>query len=566
MKKIIYLLFIAALSVFASCDVEKLLDKQDVDPNTPEMVFSDKTKVRQALTHLYGSMWFAGSQGVDPITDQGCAVMDIATDNAISPAVGDTAIKFTRSTLTPDQNPFYYNPWTVYYRGIRSANLFMANIYTSPLTDQEKELMYNEARLLRAIYYHDLMRFYGALVIIGDEIVDPMTTALVRSSMQATIDYIVGEYDAVIAENVLPQVRWTDNIDYGRMTLGVAYAYKARTLLYAASPLNADQNDHTWAEAAAAAKELIAKGWYALHADATKPELSFARFFNERTSPEQILTFLRGATNGLYKNLPSGSPWNNTTAWPGTAVTMNGVDAFAMKSGVAPILGYNPDGTPIINPLATGYNDATPFVGRDPRLDQTVLHHGSTWVLNGVTVTMDITRHTMGLVGKTNLCMRKFLDDRTDHIKGQSTQQNLPMMRYAEVLLNYVEARNESLAAPSQADIDEMIGYMNDIRTRAGADLLSPSAAWTQQSLRAQIRLERRMEFMLEGHRFYDSRRWLEAEKDFNGAIYGYDIVNGRFTRKLITNRIFLKRLYRLPIPTRDAVGSGGGIWQNEGW
>ncbi len=568
MKKIISAISLGILSALVSCNVEGLMEKQDTDPNSPDKVFGDKDKVRQALTHLYGSVWFTTSNGgFNLFNDGGNAFLETATDNAVTPSEKDPAKVFTMGTLTAASTPFFQsNPWSIYYQAIRSANVFMANIDRSPLPDDEKTLMKEEARLLRAIYYHEMFRLYGALVIIGDEIVDGMTTSLVRSSLEDTVTYIVDEFEAVIDNGILPEYKWAENGDHGRATLGMAYAYKARTLLYAASPLNSpDQPAAKWAAAVDAAKDLINKNWYSLHYDATTPGLSFARFFNERTSGEQILSFLRAPTQDLYRNLPPGAPWNTVTSWAGTAVTMNAVDAFAMKDGKKPITGYNSDGSPIIV-SGTGYDDTKPFDNRDPRLDMTVLHQGSKWTVNRTVVTLDVNAHTANnSLAITNICLRKFLDDRIDHWGGATTNINVPMMRYAEVLLNYAEAKNESSASLSAEESEEIVGFINDIRIRAGADALSPTG-WTQQTLREQIKMERRMEFMLEGHWFYDVRRWKEGGKYFDGAIYGMDVVNENIVRKRVQERVFLDRQYRLPIPTRDVSGSSGRIWQNTGW
>lgn len=574
MKKILYIpVFLVTVFFLISCDVDKLMDKEEIDPNSKEEVFKDKTKIRESLTHLYGSMWFCNTQGGFSLFSAQCGLLDNATDNSIFPGQGDNAKVFTLSTLTASGKPFANGtePWTHYYRAIRSANVFMANIVGSVVTEEEQVVMKEEARLMRALYYHEMFRFYGALVIIGDEIVDGMTSSLVRASMEQTVNYIVSEFDAIIENGILPGFRWAANNDYGRMTLGMAYAYKARTLLYAASPLSTpDQSSQQaaakWAAAAKAAKDLIDLGWYTLHEDATKPELSFARYFNERVSDEQILSILRAPTQDLYRALPSGAPWNHATAYPGIAITLNAIDAFAMKDGTKAILGYNPNGSPIINP-ASGYSDARPFDNRDPRMDMTVLRHGAKWKINGETITYDVNLHTANIQqGVTNILMRKFLDDRIDHWNSSSrTDMNLPMMRYAEVLLNYAEAKNESSASLTQSEIDYIVDCINLVRNRAAADPLA-KAGWTQETLRDQIKMERRMEFMLEGHRFYDVRRWKEADKYFNADVYGMDIVGGNMVRRKVESRIFLDKLYRLPVPSREVAGSKGNIWQNPGW
>ena len=90
-------------------------------------------------------------------------------------------------------------------------------------------------------------------------------------------------------------------------------AYKARTLLYAASPLF-EASGVTWAQAAEAAQETIdyceGGGFHSLYYDPLEPEKSYSRLFNERVNRENILVYLRAPTNDLYNLFPAFNPWN----------------------------------------------------------------------------------------------------------------------------------------------------------------------------------------------------------------------------------------------------------------
>lgn len=557
-----YILIFIILIGLVSCNSEGLMEKTDTDQETAYKVFTDKEKTIKALTHLYGSTWFCADKngGFNVFNDGGYSFLECATDEAKIPGDKDPARNFTMSTLTAEASPFLKNPWQFYYQAIRSANVFLMNIHYCPVPESEQLIMADQVRLLRALYYHELFRFYGALVLVGNDVSEGMQMNYTRSTLEETVKYIVDELDYIIYESSLPEGQWSGT-DFGRVTKGVAAAYKARTLLYAASPLNSDDSQDKWGQARDAAQYLMNSGWYELYKDPVNEAESYARVFNTRVSKEIILAVQRGKMRDLYNNLPSGEPWSAGVTWPGTGVTFNYVDGFGMMDGQVPVLGYNADGSVILNPNVNNYDDAKPFLNRDPRLEKTILHHGSTWKLKGQTVTLDITKHTVGQpLEMTNIVLRKFLDDRIDHMNNELTDMNFPMMRYAEVLLIYVEAANEAGDAAGP-----LIDILNNIRGRAGATLLSKTG-WDKISLRNQIKLERRMELSWEGHRFYDLRRWKDCETTLNGPIWGMKLENGAIKRKKVETRTFLNKLYRLPIPSNDVNGSGGKLVQNQGW
>ena len=105
-----------------------------------------------------------------------------------------------------------------------------------------------------------------------------------------------------------------------------------------------------------------------------------------------------------------------------------------MLDGSQPILGYESNTKAIINPNS-GYNVNSPYTNRDPRLAQSILCDGATWPLvNGKPAAIDLSKSYRWGSG---YFLTKFLDDRIDHRKGGTTYMDFPMMRYAEIMLDY---------------------------------------------------------------------------------------------------------------------------------
>ena len=182
------------------------------------------------------------------------------------------------------------------------------------------------------------------------------------------------------------------------------------------------------------------------------------------------------------------------------------VDCYDMLDGSQPILGYESNTKAIINPNS-GYNVNSPYANRDPRLAQSILCDGATWPLvNGKPAAIDLSKSYRWGSG---YFLTKFLDDRIDHRKGGTTYMDFPMMRYAEILLDYAEAENE--AEDTNTAREKAIAQLNRIRLVP----VSRQTYWPQiiiRQLRERIRKERRVELCFEDHRFFDIRRWLIAK------------------------------------------------------
>ena len=570
MKKILRYSMVVLL-LFTSCDNEGLMDTTELDELTPEKIYSDVEFTRRVLYSLYGRMRQETPQNNGTFS----RLFNMATavsllDNATDDGAGNMARtggpipgiqQYVTAGITGSSNPVNnQHPWIWHYTAIRSANIFLANVMESPLEAAEKQSSYNQARFLRAYNYHELFRWFGALVI-STEPLDPFAFETTkRETLQNTVKFLIDEFDALSQPGVLPD-QWGD-ADYGRATRGAALAYKARTMRYAASPLHQGSGVN-WAQAAQAALDMIQYsdngGIHELYYDPVEPEKSYTRYFNERKNKENILVNLRADNNDLYMLFPAFNPWNVNKEL-GTCPTQWLVDCYDMADGTQPITGYNADYSPIINP-ASGYDDQNPYANRDPRLAQSVMYHGMTWpMVNRAPATMDLTIPERWISG---YFVTKFLDDRIDHMAGGTTSQNFIMMRYAEVLLNYAEAINE--AENTALARERAVEQINRIRLRAGITNPLVASDYNQATLRERIRKERRVELSWEEHRFFDIRRWKIASEVMRRPATGIKIEDGKFVRFTLDNRAYNERMDLLPIPLAE-VNNSPLIHQNPGY
>ncbi|EKF54235.1 RagB/SusD domain-containing protein [Galbibacter marinus] len=553
------------------------------------------------------------------------------TDESLFTHSGRGINTITESRSNPvDQGWINYNyNWTDMYRRIRATNIALENL-EDPLFDNQQvaDRLVGEAHFLRAFYYHQLLRYYGAVPIVDKAYgLNDEDYLLPRNTYEECVNFIIADCDKAID---LLQGQPTAT---GRATDVTAMALKARMLVYAASDLHdiptasansatiggysnpeylgyvsGDQNAR-WQKAKAAAKAVVDKNLgYKLNltepatpeeamdnylalsmgggsavADASAEiELILGRYFVDEK--DEAGTWI-GRANG-----PNG--YHN---WSGNTPTQNLVDDYEMIDGTQ-FDWSNPD------------HAAAPYENRDPRFYMTILYDGADWKprtadvvgtdpynqiqtghyevigANGNVVVYDGVDTRNSSIedwngSYTGYTMRKFIDP-DPAIVNQTDRQKVPfpMFKYTEAVLNYVEACIE-LGEDAEART-----WLNKIRFRAGL----PAVTESGEALMDRYRNERRIELAYEEHRFHDARRWMiapttlgeqvqtidifgELKPGANVETYGYNTDNYIYHYNVynldpgIENRQWLDKMYFISIH-RDEMNRNDLLKQNPGY
>jgi hypothetical protein len=472
-----------------------------------------------------------------------------------------------------------------YYKGIRECNIFMQNVdrCSDPLADPDELDKYRwQARFARAYYYFCMMRDYGPVFLLGDELLDftASTEELYRprNTWEECVDYVVSEMTAC-AESDAVQEEY-ETTDYGLATKGTCYAVISRLLLYSARdlfngntlyrnvknpttdkfpelsgvnlfPQTYDANK--WLEAAEAAKKVIDMGIYSLYrAGNGDPYEDYSGVLNEQWNSELIWT--DGYKNRFYWAVNVVPTSVGGTAYGAVGPTQQQVDAYAMSNGRYPITGYKSDGSPIVDE-ESGYDAETElekstwvypahgwsnfsdfeitapnmYKDREPRFYVSVYFGGSYW-LHANNRTM--TSFAKGGNGnkshdysKSGYIVNRFYDHRLNSASGNWGNWTFPTFRLAEIYLNFIESvfecerRGVSLPAGYR---DKAFEVWNDLRDRAGVPPITevyPDA--TADELVELCRKERRVELAFESQRYFDTRTWMIAEDTDGGPMYG---------------------------------------------
>ena len=540
-------------TLLAGCS-EDFLDVAPTDRISDESLKASATLFEGYVINRYMTIRYTDkeAEGSPPGFGRGFeyAMWSSLTDESVY-IHDDNSWVIQQGALAPNSTGIAGTLWARSYRGIRECNYALNIIDEVDMTDNRREMLRAELKFIRAYRYFDLIRNYGRVVLLGDRVCnldDDFTDPNLykKSDMPECVDFVVNQLDE--AAEYLP-VNNTTSWKLGRATKGAALALKARMLLYAASPL---YNAGTWQDAADAAKAVMDMNKYSLHAD-------YGSLFLNESSKEIIFERLF-ATGSRHVCLEIANGPNGYSGWAGNVPLQNLIDDYEVLEDEQTAVPY--DST---NPEYASH----PYENRDPRFYATILYNGAQYRDRQVETFLPGGRDTKDGIDNWNTSfsgyyLRKFIDESLPIVNPWDVAGTQPWIyiRYAEILLNYAEARNEATGPDA-----EVYSAINQIRARAGMPPLPDNL--DKDAMRERIWHERRVELAFEEHRFYDVRRWMIAMETENEPAYGISIfkVNDTtFTYNRIIaleGRRFEKQHYWLPIPLDEIQSSGGLLEQN---
>lgn len=529
-------------------------DMLDIKPTTfisDEAIWEDKNLINQFVANTYGSM-LCGFNRCTAGYEQDWSMswagnLDAATDDFASVSDGPIYTQLNKDAITAQSCPFVEEIWNQEYKVIRKCNIIIERapgVEERILSATEKKRVEAEARFLRAFCHFELARTFGKapLIVKAQSLTDELQVA--PSSFADIVKFVKEECD-LYADN-LP-LSYSDD-EAGHATKGAFLALKSRALLYLASPLNSSDDSRKWADAAQAAQDVMDLDIYKLYKLTDTPYRSMA--FDKTAANKEVIFERRFTFPEAPHNIHM--MWSldaeDAGSWNGLYPTQNLVDAYETI-----------DGKLIDDPTNTMYDAQDPYSNRDARFYQSIIYNGSTWetyLMSMVTNTVDPSKNgsCKPRLGKARCGYgpKKFieeLDPSTNIYGGYAQSNNWPYFRYAEVLLNYAEAKNESLSVPDES----VYNAVNEVRARSNQPNLPTGLS--KEEMRKRIKNERRVELLLEEHRFYDLRRW----KDGNvlaEPIMGMNIYNNNITLKYeiskVEDRVFTGEHYYLPIPLSE--------------
>lgn len=539
MKKLnISIPIVTALLLVAACKPD-FLEREATDAIPEENVFEDPALMQLFVNNMYLDVPSFDFGLYDNITDESRCYW------------GGGPLNVVQGQWFADNNPMEYWP----YAAIRKANMFLSRVDESPIDDEEKSTLVGQVKFLRAMQYFNMIQRYGGIPIITEPqgLTDDLFVK--RATTDESFAFVVKELEE--AADLLPDSYGSLSVDVGKANRYSAKALLGRVYLFWASPLFNPTGDMTrWEKAAEINKEVIDADVYQLHDD-------FRRIMLDKNNEEEVFSvqFLKPFREHGWDSwaMPDSRSKQSAVA---RSPLQEFVDAFEMKNGKG------------INEEGSGYDPANPYVGRDPRFDATLIVNGSTFGFQGLPVYMYVGAPIDGInlpyATITGYLMRKGTDEsNSDYYGNAGSDQNWLELRFAEVLLNYAEAKNEALAAPDKSVYDAV----ERIRQRAGLNPYQLPQGLDKAEMRKKIRHERYIELAFEQKRYWDLRRWKIALETLHGktfhAMYITRQGNGSYTyeAKPATQGpyVFQEKMYFMPIPQRE-IEKNPNLEQNPGW
>ncbi|MDR3261296.1 MAG: RagB/SusD family nutrient uptake outer membrane protein [Tannerella sp.] len=554
-KKLLSILMMASIAVSLSSCLEEYLDHAPDSGLDDEQVFTNYANFKSYLYSVYNG---AGNdqgtgQNIKPhyplffhLWDQKLTfesltdICDMARNqNAQQPKRGEASEGFAgRMGYYKDRSRVPHS-----WKAIRIVNKCIENIdRVKELDEKEKNDFLGQAYFVRAFCHFELFRLYGTLPYVDKALGPNDEWDMEREEVGVFIHKVADDFETAATYFAAAGKMRRDPVsgaghlsdpDQNKPNGCTAKAFKSRALLYLASPLNNPSGDQSlWVEAANASKEALdialANGYALLSkADYTK------NYYGTDYTNEQLWAYAAGSFNYNTGSLETFIPraFSGQANASGQCPTENFVTRFETDEGY-PLYTDAERNTAI---AAGKYNDQNPYVHRDPRFDNAVIYNQKP--LDGygnasLYIEEDGSKPASSLMpdAPADRYTRTGYHEckRTGQLAQNSSVKTLrltdPIIRLAELYLNYAEAVNEAYGPNGMAPGYDLtaLDAVNIVRERVGMPPVLSQFTGSKETFRPRIKNERIVELCFEGFHYYcDIRRWKDAPQIMSGTLYG---------------------------------------------
>ncbi len=556
--QVFYLVLVTLL--FSSCD-----DFLDL---TPDSEITDVTYWKSANDFKLAANWFYLNTLEDPHysgINNNANMSDIAfgmESNSVS----------SGTYVAPEQDGYWDNS----YSGIRNANKLIEEAEKNTIEEDISSYL-GEGYFFRAMNYFTLLKLYGGVPIINKVLLpgdDEVFSE--RASRETVVDFILSDLDKAIGD--LPE---KDDAATGRICIEAAKAFKARVCLFEGTWRKFHKTGDANAlleQAVAESRDVIDSKSYSLYQG--MGDESYRYLFIDQTSIDNTESVIAKK----YRTNINVNGWAYGVSWGNLNPTKKMADMYLCA-----------DGLPIEkSSLFEGYEMCrSEFDGRDPRMTQSLILPAK----KIIRPQFDSYRPQWpGIDNNRNVnsgyMLYKFISE--EPMPGDGGGEfDWNVLRYAEVLLTYAEAKFERNGEISDADLDLSINLLRD---RVGMPHLTNAFVASQNlDMQTEIRRERSVELAFEGFRWDDLRRWKTAETELPGSVLSIKVAGTQWDSEVVTiNEISYESLfynlstnqlengykvlqpgsqrdfnpeknYLLPLPTKQ-LSLNSDLEQNPGW
>lgn len=532
-KKYILALGLTAV-LLPSCN-DDFMERYPLDEITDKSFWKTETDLKMMLNSLYPlyiighQTGYANSKNY-PLGYTGSPLMygDVYSDNCVK--TGNEFSSLAGELIVPTGSG-ESTGW--YWWNLRKVNFFLSHYEKAELSQEKKNAYAGEAFFFKAWEYYKKVLYFGDVPWLTRDLnVDSEELYAPRTPRAEVMDSVLMCINKAV--NWLPEKA---DQETDRLNKDQANFLKARICLFEGTfrkyhtELGLQDSANKWLEEAVKACEAVL-GKYSLYKDGDETYWKMFAALDISNNPEVILarTYLEGKVGHAAQRY-----FNYNSVYQSMGATRGLIDEYLCIDG-RPIYTGGNNGNYETNPNFQGYGKWTELENRDPRLTQTVCRPGEHVTiyqggvvdkeLNGITYPgLSYTESGSTVTGYR--VIKHWMGDPAEETRTTNGYQAAIEFRYAELLLNYAEAKYELNGTLSQSDVDLTI---NALRERAGFDFSKyPTAKltvgqepadprldkiyaekldYTVTPLLREIRRERRVELAIENHRYEDLMRW----------------------------------------------------------
>lgn len=571
MKKIIYILGLFSMLTFQSClDMEPKTQLADTNYwQTPD-------HFKLFATQFYG--WTVDFKQLDDSPHS-----DVRSDLR----TGITLDVYSNGTNSiPSSDKTYTNN----YNRIRQVNTLLqqAEGYAAPA---DIEISVGEAHFFRAYCYFDLLQVYGDVIITRTPLdIDSPEMQMARNSRDEVVDFILEDLEEAI--RLLPEANEISSKDEGRLSSQAASAFLSRVALYEGTwqkfrngGQNNDRSSALLDIAATSAHDVIESGFFELFAPEELGTEAYKYLFileNDKSNPA-------GITKSGNKEYIFTRRHDPTLASIGFNITQGRLGNAVYVTRKMANMYLQSNGLPI-NPQTWDYSKVdSEFKDRDNRMSNTLMIPGHTywgtgggridWTGSAEEIANASHKNFMPSTG-TGYFPHKWCCER-DGVPAGMEAYDYPIIRYAEVLLNYAEAVFERDDKISDEDLAISLNLTRKRVNPNMPDLTNAFVSANNLDMRTEIRRERTVEFYDENFRIDDLKRWKTAEEEMPMNLTGvkwrgteYETKWSDASSKTMDaegciiyeqGRVWEEKHYLYPLPI-DQLKLNPNLKQNPGW
>ncbi|MEI6276587.1 MAG: RagB/SusD family nutrient uptake outer membrane protein [Prolixibacteraceae bacterium] len=576
MKKfnIKYILIIIGTLIISLSSCNKMLDLKPINEISDADYWKTASQFQLAANAYYNYMRsYTDVLDDKPHADRRSDFLYASASNTFSAGANTTGLT--------DSN------WKDCYSRLREVNYLLskAQTYSNP-GDIAKYVA--EAKFFRAYLYFELLQQFGGvpIVLVPLEVDSPELVAP-RNTRDEVVDQIIKDLEEAIA--VLPLESDIVSADKGRVSKGAAQSFLSRVTLYEGTwqkfRSNTSRANTLLDKSVVNSGAVLASNQYSLYAPAVLGDSAQKYMFileDEKSNPA-----------GLQKSSNKEYILANRYSYTLRQIRINITKAclqnvFWVTKKFADMY-LCQDGLPISkSPLFQGYaTTSSEYVNRDNRMKYTLMIDGriywdfanpgarTTWT--GDAADIASSRGINNGATGSGYSNQKWSTERS--LQSNEEGYDYPVIRYAEVLLNYAEAVYERNGSITDADLDKSLNLVRNRVNKKMPKLSNSFVSSNSLDMRNEIRRERNIELYFEGFRVDDLKRWKTAETEMPVDILGITytgtawasrwssiaskVVNGVY--RIETGRTWAEKNYLLPIPTQE-LQLNPNLVQNPGW